>query len=197
MERDLGSIVRLQVQRDPLKVKGESYDPAGILQVAKASIDATGMLGRHNGSWVVDAHHAGHPRARAGGRRALSIGFVGHYAEMAERFGAADLGCAGENIVLDTLGRVTLEDLAGEIVIHSEGGPVVVSASQVAAPCAEFTSWIKGLDRVIPKRDQAEDVDFLDHGTRGFILDVSSLTSPAAINVGDPVSVRSASGAAW
>jgi hypothetical protein len=197
MERDLGSIVRLQVQRDPLKVKGESYDPAGILQVPEASVDSSGMLGRHDRNWVVDAHHAGHPRARAGGRRALSIGFAGHYAEMEARFGSADLGCAGENIVLDTTGRVTLEDLGGEIVIHSQDGPVVVRASQVAAPCAEFTSWIKGLDSVVPKRDQAEDVEFLDHGTRGFILDVSHLSAPVTINVGDRVTVRSASGAAW
>lgn len=197
MERDLGTIVRLQVQRDPLKVKGESYDPTGILEVPEASVDAAGMLGRHNGSWVVDTHHAGHPRARAGGRRAVSIGFAGHYAEMEKRFGAADLGCAGENIVLDTDGRVTLEDLSGEIIIHTQGGPVVVSVSQVAAPCAEFTSWIKGLDRVIPKREQTDDIDFLDHGTRGFIVDVSHLTAPVTINVGDRVSVRQASGAAW
>ncbi len=190
VERDLGTIVRLQVQRDPLKEKGVGYDPAPILAVEEASLDLRGMVGRHGDAWIVDAHHAAHPRVRGGGRRALSIGFAGHYDEMAERFGRADLGCAGENIVLDTSGRVTVGDLAGEVVVHTGGGEVVLGGARVAAPCAEFTSWIKGLDVVVPKLDQADDVDFLDHGTRGFILDVAHLRAPVMLRLGDRVTVR-------
>jgi hypothetical protein len=73
--RLLGPIVRLQVQRDPLKVKGVAYDPAGILAVDEAAIGPQGIVGRHDGTWVLDTHHAAHPRSQAGGRRALSIGF--------------------------------------------------------------------------------------------------------------------------
>lgn len=189
-ERGLGRIVRLQVQRDPLKARGLGYDPAPILSVEEASLDALGMTGRHDGGWVLDAHHAGHPRVRGGGRRALSIGFAGHYDLMAERFGQADLGCAGENIILDTGARITSDDLAGEIVVHASNGDVILRDARVAAPCAEFTSWIKGLDRVVSKREQTDDVAFLDGGTRGFILSVSHLERPVTIRLGDPVSVR-------
>jgi len=52
-ERELGTIVRLQIQRDPLKVKGVSYDPAGILAVEEASLDSNGVLGRHRDAWVL------------------------------------------------------------------------------------------------------------------------------------------------
>jgi hypothetical protein len=190
-ERDLGTIVRLQVQRDPIKIKGVAYDPSGILPVDEASLDAMGMVGRHADTWVVDAHHAAHPRARAAGRRALSIGFAGHYDLMAGRFGAAALGCAGENIVVDTPGRITTADLAGEVVVHTADGEVVLRGARVAAPCAEFTSWIKGLDHVVPKLDQGGDIEFLDDGTRGFILDVAHLERPVTIRVGDRVVVRS------
>ena len=189
-ERELGTIVRLQIQRDPLKVKGVSYDPAGILAVEEASLDSNGVLGRHRDAWVLDTHHGGHPRARGGGHRALSIGFAGHYDAMAERFGGVALGCAGENIVLDTPGRVVAADLEGDVVVHTADGEVVLSSAGVAAPCAEFTSWIKGLDTVVPKLEQPEDVAFLDGGTRGFILDVARLDNPVTIRVGDRISVR-------
>lgn len=189
-ERELGTIVRLQVQRDPLKEKGVSYRPDAILAVDEASLDLQGMVGRHDGAWVIDAHHSAHPRARGGGRRALSIGFAGHYDLMAERFGAAELGCAGENIIVDTPGRITAADLAGEVVIHTADGEVIVTGARVAAPCAEFTSWIKGFDQVVPKQEQFDDIEFLEHGTRGFILDVAHLESPVVIRVGDRATVR-------
>ena len=190
-DRDLGTIIRLQVQRDPLKEKGVSYRPNAILAVEEASLDLQGMVGRHDDAWVVDAHHSAHPRARGGGRRALSIGFTGHYELMAERFGAAALGCAGENIIVETPGRITEADLAGDVVIRTADGEVIVTGARVAAPCAEFTSWIKGLDHVLPQQDQAEDIAFLDDGTRGFILDVAHLERPVTIRVGDRVVVRS------
>jgi hypothetical protein len=189
-QRELGTIARLQIQRDPLKDKGVGYDPSPILVVDEASLDLRGMVGRHDGAWIVDAHHAAHPRARGGGHRALSVGFAGHYEAMAERFGRAELGCAGENIILDTVGRITADDLAGELVVHTDRGEVVLRHARVAAPCAEFTSWIKGLDVVVPKLGQADDIDFLDHGTRGFILDVAHLEAPVTLRVGDRVTVR-------
>ena len=183
----LGPIVRIQVQRDPLKVSGQSYDPAGILAVDEASIGSQGVMGRHEGGWVVDAHHSAHPRSRAGGRRALSIGFTGHYDLMAGRFGAAPLGCAGENLIVETAGRLHPGDLPSTLVVRTAGGEVELRRPRVAAPCAEFTSWMKGLDRVVPKLEQPEDIAFLDDGMRGYILDVAHLAEPVLVRVGDEV----------
>jgi len=190
-DRDLGRIVRLQVQRSPLKEKGRGYDLGPILLVDEASLDRQGIVGHDRGSWVLDTHHGAHPKARGGGRRALSIGFVGHYAAMEDRFGSAEVGIAGENIIVDTPGRVTEADLIGEVIIHTEGGEVVLTDARVAAPCAEFTSFLKGLDQVLPKQEQQHDVDFLDEGMRGYILAVEHLERPVTIRVGDRVTVRS------
>ena len=189
-DRLLGTIARLQVQRDPLKTKGVGYDPAGILAVEEAAIGPHGIAGRYDGSWVLDAHHAAHPRAQGGGRRALSIGFTGHYEAMGARFGSAPAGCAGENVIVAADGRFFTTDLAGTIVIRSEHGEVPLRGARVAAPCAEFTSWLKGLDVVVPKLDQRDDVDFLDDGMRGFILEVAHLDRPMVVRVGDPVVLR-------
>src|SRR3989304_6150768 len=111
-ERLIGAIVRLQVQRDPLKERGVGYDPTGILAVEEAAIGPLGIVGRHEGTWVLDTHHAAHPRSQAGGRRALSIGFTGHYDRMAKRFGVAPLGCAGENLIVEIPNRLPGSGLA-------------------------------------------------------------------------------------
>ena len=189
-ERDLGSIVLLQVQRERLS-GDHGYDPSPILGIEEGSLDAHGLIGHHDGGWLIDVHHRDHPHSRGRGRRPLSIGFTGHYDAMAERFGRAELGCAGENMIVEFAGRIRPEDLAGEIVVHTSDGEVVLRNARVAAPCAEFTSWIKGLGEVVPKKDQPEDAAFLDGGTRGYILDVSHLEQPVTIRVGDRVSVRS------
>lgn len=190
-ERELGKIVRLQVQRDPLKARGVGYDPTPILVVEEASLSAAGLVGRHRGGWVLDAHNAAHPRSQGGGRRALSIGFVGHYLAMAQRFGSADIGVAGENIIVDAAGLITKSDLVGEVVIHATSGEAVLGSARVAAPCAEFTSFLKRLDHVMPLQDQRADADFLDDGMRGYILAVDRVERPVTIRVGDRVTVRS------
>ena len=178
------------MQRDPLKQRGVGYDPSGILSVEEAAIGPQGVVGRCGGSWVIDTHHAAHPRSQAGGRRALSIGFTGHYDRMADRFGEAPLGCAGENMIVAAGERVTAADLAGTLVVRSEDGEFELRRARVAAPCAEFTSWIKRLDRVVPATEQPEDLAFLDDGMRGYIFDVSHLERPMPVRLGDVVWVR-------
>ena len=65
----IGPVVRLQVQRIPIKVRGEGYLPEEILPVERAAVAAWGMLGWVDGAWVVDAHQKSHPSRRGGGRR--------------------------------------------------------------------------------------------------------------------------------
>ena len=186
---DLGPIVRIQVQRVPLKTKEAGYDSTPILAVEEAVVGPPGLVGRHEGAWLMDAHHAQHPASRAGGRRPLSIGFTEHYGRMGERFGDAPLGCAGENLIVETDHRIELTDLAGRIVVRTAEGEVPLGRASVAAPCREFTSWLLGREDVAPRAEIAEELAFLAEGTRGFILDLASLVGAHRIRLGDVVGI--------
>jgi hypothetical protein len=106
------------------------------------------------------------------------------------RFAAVPVGVAGENIIVDAEGRVGLEDLAGTVVIEGPDGELELPGARVAAPCPEFTSFLRGASEVLDRAVLAEDLEFLDGGTRGFILDVSGLPRPMRVRVGDRVVVR-------
>lgn len=187
----LGPIVRIQIQRNPLKKPGIGYDPAPVQAVDEAVIGPPGLVGRHEGSWIIDAHHAGHPTSRGGGRRALSIGFSEHYDRIAARFGAAPLGCAGENLIVATDRRIGPGDLEGVVVVRTDDAEVPLGGARVAAPCAEFASFLLGRDEVAPRDEVADDLEFLDGGTRGYILDLRPLEGAHRIRVGDHVFVTS------
>src|SRR5881409_3176787 len=110
--RDVGEIVRLQIQRSSLKT-GEKpnrrYDPAPLLAVERLAVRPDGVLGQSNGgAWLVDVHHRSHPQTKnEDGLHGVSLGFTSHYAAMRERFGdRLTLGCAGENIVVETQRRI-------------------------------------------------------------------------------------------
>jgi hypothetical protein len=183
----IGPIVRLQVQLIPIKVRGEGYLPDQILSVDRAVVDAWGMIGFDDGKWVIDAHHKSHPSRRGGGRRPLSIGFTGHYALMEERFGAAPLGVAGENIVIDG-GALALTDLGEGVVVETADGTLVpLERPRVAAPCVEFTSFMLGLDEVAPLAEIEAPLADLHEGRRGFIVAADHNPSPVEISVGDTV----------
>lgn len=183
----IGRIIRLQVQKVPIKVKGEAYLPDEILAVESASVDAWGMIGFHNGTWVIDAHHRSHPRARGGGHRSLSVGFTGHYEEMRARFGSAPIGIAGENIIADGP-AFTLEDLGAGLVIETASGETVgLERPRVAAPCVEFTSFMLGLDHVAPRAEIEGPMADLHDGARGFIVAADRHPTATTISVGDAV----------
>ena len=189
-ETPLGRIVRLQIQRSVMKVKGVRYDPAPLLPVEEGAIGPLGITGLHDGAHVMEVHHAAHPSGRGGGRRTLSIGFTGHYDLMQQRYGSVPLGIGGENLIVDHPGRVFAADLAGEIVIHGSAGELILTGARVAAPCPEFTSFLLGLTNV-PNRDVlSHDLSFLGEGMRGFLLDGSALSQPLPVRVGDEVVLR-------
>jgi len=182
----IGEIVRLQVQRVPMKVKGESYLPEEILEVENASVDASGMLGWHDGAWVVDAHHKVHPSGRGGGRRTLSVGFTGHYNAMEARFGDVPLGIAAENFVVDGE-ALWLDDLEGGIVVETDEGRLLLEGARVAAPCRKFTCFLLGLDDVAPRAEIADSLAFLNDGRRGFIVEVDEGIPATKVALGDRV----------
>ena len=184
---EIGEILRLQVQKVPIKLKGKAYLPHEILPVEVATVDAWGMLGFHEGTWVIDAHHRSHPSGRGGGRRPLSIGFTGHYDMMQARFGSAPLGVAGENIIVDGP-ALSLADLGEGLVIRtSSGDEVPLDRPRVAAPCLEFTSFMLGLDHVSSLDEIAGPLSDLHDGRRGFIVAADHTPKPVTVSVGDTV----------
>ena len=172
--RQLGRIVRLQVQRSSLKT-GEKptrrYDPAPLLSVDRLVIGPDGALGEGpDGSWLVDVHHRAHPLTKnEDGAHGVSLGFTSHYARMRERFGdRITLGCAGENIIVETEGWVALAELEGGVALLSRDGREVarLNVLQVAHPCRPFSGWALG--GTVESDVLKETLQFLDDGTRGY-----------------------------
>ncbi len=190
--RELGRIVRLQIQRSSLKT-GEKptrvYDPAPILAVGRLAVGPDGVLGEErDGSWLVDVHHRTHPRTKnEDGAHGVSLGFSSHYALMRDRFGERITpGCAGENILVDAAGRVALDDLAQGIACVAADGTELVRLHvlQVAHPCRPFSGWALG--SMVESDVLKETLQFLDEGTRGFYcVGVNS----GIVSVGDRVVV--------
>src|SRR5207237_8524528 len=90
--RELGRIVRLQIQRSSLKTGDKprrSYDPAPLLAVDRVAVGPEGVLGvSTDGAWLVDVHHRAHPETKnEDGVHGVSLGFTSHYALMRERSG--------------------------------------------------------------------------------------------------------------
>src|SRR5436309_3536530 len=138
--REIGAVVRLQIQRSSLKT-GEKphrvYDPSPVLAVRRLAVGGDGVLGEgENRSWIVDVHHRAHPQTKnPDGMHGVSVGFTSHYDAMRQRFSdRITLGCAGENIIVETSRRFTLEDLAAGLVCVGAGGSEVTRLAAHDAP---------------------------------------------------------------
>jgi hypothetical protein len=172
--RELGQIVRLQIQRASLK-SGEKptrvYDTRPLLSVERLAVGPDGALGQApDGSWVVDVHHRAHPRTKnEDGAHGLSLGFTSHYGLMRDRFGdRITPGCAGENILVTAEQRITVDELARGVVLLTASGQELarLEVLQVAHPCKPFSGW--ALERKVESDVLKETLQFLDGGTRGF-----------------------------
>src|SRR5205814_6249091 len=82
---------------------------------------------------------------------------------MRDRFGERiTLGCAGENIIVETEQRIAFEDLARGVVLLAPEGPELarLEVLQVAEPCRPFTGWALG--GVVEARVLKESLQFLE-----------------------------------
>jgi hypothetical protein len=184
----LGEITGLRVHGSRIKQNG-CYDPASLVEVTRASIDPSGMLGWDGKGWLVDVHHQTHPD-RNGSRR-LSIGFTHHYELMQERFGTVPFGVAAENVLVATDRVVTAAAIAAGMVIRThDGWDVALDNLEVVRPCREFTSYLLQLPYRAEREEIAAELEFLDGGMRGFVTDLAGLDAPAVIGVGDEVFLR-------
>lgn len=188
----IGTVVRLQIQRMPVRGEGR-YDPTPIQGVERAMVSARGVAGWSGGGWMLDVHHADHPQVRGRGLRALSMGFTSHYEAMGSRFGDLALGMAGENIIVATQRRWSAAELAPGVVVRGgdDRDDLVLGPARPAEPCLEFTSFLLGLSRRAGRDEVETELAFLSGGTRGFLLDPGRLRSPQPLAVGDEVWVAS------
>ncbi len=185
---DLGRIVRLQIQRSSLKT-GEKptrvYDTAPLLAVDRLALGPDGALGEGpGGSWLVDVHHRAHPHTKNDdGVHGLSVGFTSHYALMRERI---TLGCAGENIIVETERRIGFEDLERGVALLTADGQEVtrLEVLQTAEPCRPFSGWALG--GVVEAQVLKETLQFLEGGTRGYYC---TGVGSGIVSVGDRVAV--------
>lgn len=189
--RPLGRVVRLQIQRSKLKL-GEKpnrvYDPAQLLAVDELILTPEGALARSaEGGMLVDVHHPSHPETRNLDRtNDLSVGFTAHYAAMRARYGLHLVdGCAGENILVETAGRLTQADIAGGLVIQPASGGQAVRLQVVrhAPPCREFSGYASRSSE--PEAIKAA-LQFLDDGLRGFYCALGN-PAPVSLRLGDLV----------
>ncbi len=185
----LGQVTGLRVHGTRVKQDG-CYDPATLIEVVRASLDTSGMLGWDGRGWVVDVHHRMHPGSS--GSRRLSIGFTSHYQLMRQRFGSVPFGVAAENVLVGTDRVVSADDAAAGLVIRThDGWEVGLGDLRVARPCREFTSYLLQLPYRAEREEIAAELGFLDGGMRGFVTDLAGLGDPAVIGIGDEVFLRS------
>ena len=189
----IGTIALLQIQRSRLKT-GEKpqrvYDPAPILSVTQLALGSDGAFGFAPGQgWVVDVHHRAHPDSRnPDGVHGISLGFTAHYGAMRDRFGSRiALGCAGENIIVETARQFAIGDIETGVVILAPDGAerIRLTVLDVAHPCRPFTGWALG--GVMVESDVLKaHLQFLEGGMRGFLLGADVA---AVVSVGDQVMV--------
>ncbi len=181
--RLIGEVLLLQIHGD-LLVAGDTFDPAPLIEVDALSIDQAGVVGWTGNSWALDVHHRSWPGR--GGRRPVSIGFTSHYDRMRGRFRDIPLGTAGENIVVTADNPVALGDLGTRVAIRgADGREAILSKPFVARPCRQFTSFLLELPHKAEREEIAEELEFLDGGTRGFIFGVDGLEEPVRVERGD------------
>jgi hypothetical protein len=176
----LGRVVRLQVQTASLK-RGERpnrvYDPAPLRAVKALRLTPRGAAGvTEEGETLLDVHHRDHPATKYEPGREVSFGFTSHYGKMRGRYGEGiAIGCAGENILLESDRVWRLEDFAWGLELRSagSGASARLDAVIVADPCVEFSRFSLG-DPAASPQDLKPVLQFLGEGTRGYCFTPAS-----------------------
>jgi hypothetical protein len=195
--REIGTIVRLQVQRASLKA-GEkplrTYDPSPLLPVERVRVSPAGVVALlPDRATVIDVHHRDHPHSKYADRNAVSIGFTANYARMRERFGDRVWnGCAGENILIESAAAPGLADLERGVIIRcrESGVDLWLKDAMIDRPCVEFSRYslqMPGADR--SSAAIKETLQFLDGGVRGYYLTPANEDGALVVAVGDRVYV--------
>jgi hypothetical protein len=187
----IGPIVELQIQRSQLKIgeKGARvYHTDPIVAVERLRVSREGIIGVQHGTELLDAHHRDHPlHKNDDGVHGVSVGFTSHYGIMQRRFGPhLRLGCAGENIIVQSERRFELPDVERGFVIldQAERPKGRLEDIAIAHPCKPFTGFAHRNEVVAPEVLK-ESLQFLDGGLRGFYCTWVANEEPAIVERGD------------
>ncbi len=187
----IGPIIHLQIQRSQLKIgeKGaKRYHTDPIVTVEHLRVSRDGVIGVLDGADLLDAHHRDHPlRKNDDGVHGVSVGFTSHYGAMQRRFGPhMRLGCAGENIIVESARRFELPDVEQGFVILGQAGREKgrLEGMAIAHPCKPFTGFAHRNEAVAPEVLK-ESLQFLDGGLRGFYCTWVTDGEPAIVERGD------------
>ena len=169
----IGTVVRLQVQRDRLKPgeRGQRvYDPAPLLEVDALRVGPQGVVGLAPQGEVLDVHHEHHPNTRwVRPRSGLSFQPQLHTDRIRDRFGPHLVqGIAGENLTLTTEGPLVEADLEGELLLETDDEPLRLTEAAAMKPCVEFTRWCLGLTPPTYDDEVEAALESLGAGARGF-----------------------------
>lgn len=192
--RELGKIVRLQVQVDSIKTGTrplQTYTPdPNLTSVTALRLNPDGVEATDDrGEILPDIHNATHPSTKFKGDNGISIGFTHHYATMRDRFGdhVSD-GIAGENILVETGEQISHDMVENGIVIVSEQGEMKIGPWVILHPCAPFSKFCLQIPGDTKSdRTVTEALKFLEYGLRGFSAVYESDVQPAQICLGDMV----------
>lgn len=194
----IGQIVRTQIHLERIAPDASLYDSPTpgdhLLQVSALVCDHRGVCGvAPDGSLQRDLHHKDHPRSRFRRANDISLMLLGHYARMRDNFGEHMVdGIAGENILIDYDERLTLDELAGGIVIGDGERQLSIEAWRIATPCTPFSKFAAGISPgEKPDQRVTNALKFLNAGMRGFYGTLADdLASPVEIRAGDAVYLR-------
>jgi hypothetical protein len=184
-------IVRLQVQREPLKpgrAPFRRYDPTAIVPVQSITAGPRGVHGvTADGELILDVHHRDHPKSRdRRGRAGVLFMGTGDYDALRRRYGDHLVnGIAAETVLLDVSDGLAGRRLPKTVSVRTAAGPLELHAVRAADPCVEFSRFCLRRE-VSPEVDEVERQTLidLDGGARGYRC--IALTE-GTISVGDMV----------
>ncbi|MCA9938406.1 MAG: hypothetical protein KC418_07180 [Anaerolineales bacterium] len=188
---ELGPIVRLQIQTQPLRVgDGDDrwYDIRWLAALPALRLTTEGIIGLADGQEQLDVHHVAHPRSRSGRPRgkenSISFNVTAHYTQITRQYGDHMWpGSGGENILIETNTPVSPADFQRGLLIQTAGGLIHLTHVNAAVPCVPFARF--ALHK--PHRPAVELVKnalvFLGDGMRGFYAAYDG--APVEVRVGD------------
>jgi len=182
-------IVRLQVQREPLKQgrpPARAYDPTHLVAVPALELGASGAHGvTAGGERIIDVHHRDHPRTRdAKGLAGVLVMATGDYVALRKRYGDHLVdGIAGESILVDHEPGLAERELPEVLYLQTSSGTVELQQVRPADPCVEFSRFCLGRppSKIVDQRIREMLIE-LDGGARGYR---AVAAGPATVRVGD------------